>query len=126
MAQQLSEIMIKAHSRSMIQQLDSRYTSGVFSAGDGYSYDVMNDPTIQSYTNIFQYLQGRVPGLEVLGSSTVPVLRFRNRGVAVYFNEISEPVDVVATISPRDIIMRMLFFVICRITGRRFTGSLIL
>ena len=48
----------------IVQLLDEKYTSGMF-IGDGYQFDLVNDPTAGSSMNIFNYLQGKVAGLQV-------------------------------------------------------------
>jgi hypothetical protein len=38
--------------------MDEKYASGLFSGGDGYQFDLANDPTARAL-NIFNYLQER-------------------------------------------------------------------
>ncbi len=45
--------------------MDEKYARGLFAGGDAISFDMVNDPFAQSAQNIFQYLQGRVAGLQI-------------------------------------------------------------
>jgi len=61
----LAEVTVKTKAKSPLQILDEKYTSALFSSGDGYQFDVMNDPFARSSTSVLQYLQGKVAGLTI-------------------------------------------------------------
>src|SRR5258707_6251919 len=60
----LENVTVKSRTKSPVQILDEKYASGLF-IGDGYQFDLVNDPTSGSAMNIFNYLQGKVAGLQV-------------------------------------------------------------
>ncbi|HEY0272432.1 MAG TPA: hypothetical protein VGC22_04555, partial [Chitinophaga sp.] len=51
---QLKEVKVEEKKISPEEELDKRYTSGMFSGGDGYVFDLTKEPS--TYQNIFQYL----------------------------------------------------------------------
>lgn len=63
----LEGVTVKSRAKSPMQILDDKYTNGLFK-GDGYQFDVMNDVVAQSSFSVFQYLQGRVAGLQINAS----------------------------------------------------------
>ncbi len=64
-AKVLANVTIKAKSKSPIEEMDKRYTSGLFSGGDAREFDLLNDRFAATSLNIFQYLQGKVAGLQI-------------------------------------------------------------
>lgn len=61
----LEGVTVKAKAKRPIDILDDRYTNGLFKGGDAYQFDVGNDVVAQSSYSVFQYLQGRVAGLQI-------------------------------------------------------------
>ncbi|MHB1921981.1 MAG: MG2 domain-containing protein [Chitinophagaceae bacterium] len=86
----LREVTIVGQRETPTQSLDKRYTSGLFSGGDAISFDLTKDQNI-GYSDIFQFLQGRVAGLTVDGNTANPSISWRGGSPALYLNEI--PVD---------------------------------
>ncbi|RXK83913.1 TonB-dependent receptor plug domain-containing protein [Filimonas effusa] len=64
----LEGVTVKSRAKRPVDVLDEKYTSGMFK-GDGYQFDVLNDVLAQSSFSVFQYLQGRVAGLQISGTS---------------------------------------------------------
>ncbi len=58
----LENVIIKSKGKTPTQILDEKYSSGLFSGGDSYQFDLINDPFSSSALNIFTYLQGKVAG----------------------------------------------------------------
>ncbi|MFT3825484.1 MAG: hypothetical protein QM731_16315 [Chitinophagaceae bacterium] len=87
----LEAVTIKAKSRSKEQQLEDKYASGMFKGGDGYTFDMIDDPVAMSSMDIFQYLQGRVAGLQINRSGGDVSLSWRQSTPALFLNEM--PVD---------------------------------
>jgi hypothetical protein len=62
----LANVTVKAKQRSRIEELEAKYTSGMFQGGDdGYQFDFANDLTAQAAIDVFSYLSGRVAGLVI-------------------------------------------------------------
>ncbi|MDP9231125.1 MAG: hypothetical protein M3O67_10725, partial [Bacteroidota bacterium] len=61
----LENVIIQSKTKAPVQVLDEKYASGLFSGGDAIQIDLVNDPFASSSQNIFNYLQGRVAGLQI-------------------------------------------------------------
>lgn len=90
----LETVTVKARQKSKQQVMDERYTSGFFSGGDAVSFDLTDDPAAMGAMNIFQYLQGRVAGLQITTGAGGSQLSWRQATPALFLNEM--PVDVSA------------------------------
>ncbi|MCR6722460.1 MAG: hypothetical protein NVV59_19695 [Chitinophagaceae bacterium] len=100
----LEAVVVKARTKTPIQEMDERYTSGLFSGGDGYQFDLVNDPLAAAQMNIFTYLQGKVAGLQVQGAvSSTPTLTWRGGTPQLYLNEIATDVEMVSSVSVADV-----------------------
>jgi hypothetical protein len=64
-AKVLENVIIKGKSASPIEEMDKRYTSGLFAGGDAREFDLLSDHFAATSLNIFQYLQGKVAGLQI-------------------------------------------------------------
>jgi len=51
----LATVNIKARPKSTLDEMDKKYTSGMFSGGDANEFDLVNDPFAASSMDIFQY-----------------------------------------------------------------------
>ncbi|HUZ60646.1 MAG TPA: hypothetical protein VMU83_17875 [Hanamia sp.] len=98
----LATVTIKGNPKSTLDQMDKKYTSGLFSGGDGYEFDLLNDPFAMSAQDIFQYLQGKVAGLQITPGNP-PTLSWRGGTPQIYVDEISTPTDMVQTIPVSDV-----------------------
>ncbi|HLG40025.1 MAG TPA: hypothetical protein VI461_10165, partial [Chitinophagaceae bacterium] len=83
----LENVTVKSRTKSPVQILDEKYTSGMF-IGDGYQFDLVNDPFAASSMNIFNYLQGKVAGLQVNATSNPPTLQWRGGSPQLYLDEV--------------------------------------
>ncbi|MBK5273098.1 MAG: hypothetical protein JJE22_19020 [Bacteroidia bacterium] len=96
---------IKAKTKSPVQILDEKYSSGLFAGGDGYQFDLVNDPLAVSSQSIFNYLQGRVAGLQInpVGGNGVPSLSWRGGTPQIFVDEVQAGADMVNSIAVADI-----------------------
>ena len=93
-AKELKQIFIqgKSKARIQLQELDDRYTFGLFSNTDGFSFDMVHNPEFYESgndPNVFSFLAGRVPSLMLKGA--FPRFTFSYRGTgspALYLNEL--------------------------------------
>jgi hypothetical protein len=83
--------------------MDEKYTSGLFSGGDSYQFDMVNDPFAQSAYSIFNYLQGKVAGLQINTTTNPPTLDWRGGTPLIYLNEIQSSADMISNIPVSDI-----------------------
>jgi hypothetical protein len=99
----LQEVVVKTKTKTNLQILEEKYASGLFSGGDGYSFDVGEDAKIMGSIDILTFLQGRVAGLNITGSGTNATLNWRGSVPDLYLNEIRSQVGVIQSISIQDI-----------------------
>ena len=81
------------------QELNERYTSGMFSVPDATYFDFMDETlatTANGYINILDWLQGRVAGLQVYHYRNMRIPVIRNARAAVFIDEMRiDPSDLV-------------------------------
>ncbi|MEP6927113.1 MAG: hypothetical protein ABI834_05725, partial [Ginsengibacter sp.] len=99
----LETVTIKARTKSPVEVLDEKYTSGLFSGGDSYQFDFLHDSRALSSINIFNYLQGQVAGLQINTASNPPSLQWRGGSPQIFLNEVSTDASVVSSISVSDV-----------------------
>lgn len=99
----LKDVVVTANAKTEIQKLDERYASGLFK-GDAYQFDLINDPFAASSMNIFQYLQSRVPGLQISNAqSTQPSLVWRGSAPSLFLDEMPTQPEFLSSVSVSDI-----------------------
>lgn len=86
------------------QQLDEQYTSGLFRGSNGYMLVPKDDPSSLASLTIFQYIQGRVPGLIINNNNLyAPSASWRMGATNFYLNEVRVDASVLASIPINDI-----------------------
>jgi hypothetical protein len=83
--------------------MEEKYPSGMFKGGDGYQFDLINDPLAGAYSNVLNYLQGKVAGLQINSSQSPPALSWRGGSPQLYLDEIQTDADMINTIPVSDI-----------------------
>ncbi|HYO21373.1 MAG TPA: hypothetical protein VER36_03140, partial [Flavisolibacter sp.] len=81
----MENITVKARAKTTKDKMEEKYVSGLFS-GDARSFDLVNDPLAGAYMDVFQYLQGKVAGLQITSGGT-PSLSWRGGTPVLYLNE---------------------------------------
>ncbi len=114
-AKMLQEVIVRGRTRTNEQKLDERYASGLFRGGDGYSFDLTSDPSANGFITLFNYLQGRVPGLQISNATSGGAsLTWRGGAPDVYLDEIRTDPSQIASLPMSDIayvkVMRPPFF----------------
>jgi hypothetical protein len=99
----LETVTVKAKAKSPVEQMDEKYASGLFKGGDGYNFDLVDDPASASYQNIFTYLQGKVAGLQITTGQGTTSLQWRGSTPTVFLDEIPTDVDMLSTIPVTDV-----------------------
>ncbi len=103
-AKLLEEVIVRGRVKTAVQKTDDLYTSGLFKGGDGYSFDLSNDLTASSSMSLFNYLQGKVPGLQISNAmSSTPSLSWRGGSPDLFLNEMHTDAQGLSTISMSDI-----------------------
>jgi hypothetical protein len=100
----LEEVVVKTRAKSRLEELDDTYANGMFRNVDALSFDMINDPRALSSFSVFDYLQGRVPGMQVIGALTSnPNIIWRNGTVGFFLNEMPIEPQFAATIPMTDV-----------------------
>jgi hypothetical protein len=103
-AKMLQEVIVKGKIKTAVEKTDDLYTSGLFKGGDGYSFDLTTDLSAASAMTLFNYLQGRVPGLQISNPmSPTPTLSWRGGTPDLFLNEMHTDASGLSTISMADI-----------------------
>jgi hypothetical protein len=99
----LEEVVVRAKTKSPIEVLDEKYASGLFKSGDGYQFDLVNDPFSGSAMNIFTYLQGKVAGLQINVAGNNTSLQWRGSTPALFLDEMSTDAGLISTVNVNDV-----------------------
>lgn len=99
----MQTVVVQTTKKPTVQVMDEKYTSGMFKGGDGFQFDLVNDPFSSSFQNAFGYLQGKVAGLQINSTSNPPTLSWRGGAPAVYLDEIATDVSMIGNIPVTDI-----------------------
>lgn len=102
----LEEVKIVAKKKSNIEILNDKLSSGMFKSINENVFDLVNDnQDAMSYTNILQWLQGRVAGLQVQMQNGNYVPTIRGSQVGIYLDEMQVDPSTINGISVSDIAM---------------------
>jgi hypothetical protein len=108
----LESVTVHARQKTDKEKLDEKYTSGMFSGGDAYSFDLNNDPYAVAMQDIFSYLQGKVAGLQITtgnGPGGSPSLQWRGSTPSLYLNEMQVDASQLQSTPVSDIAMVKVF-----------------
>lgn len=100
----LPAVVVTSTVKSRAEQFNEEYVSGMFRSGNERIISVMDDPSALGNTNIFNYLQGRVAGLQIS-----PVgfnggfARWRGSPVTFFIDEMRVAAQQVSVIPMADI-----------------------
>lgn len=100
---ELQNVTVVAKGKTAMQKLDEKYVSGMFSGDAAASFDLTTDPFAIGSQSIFQYLQGKVAGLQINTSTQPPSLTWRGGSPALYLNEMQADADQLSNTPVTDI-----------------------
>ncbi len=98
----MENITVTARTKTAKEKMEEKYVTGMF-GGDGFSFDLVNDPLANTYQSIFQYLQGKVAGLQITGAGMEPSLSWRGGAPVLYLNEMRADASMIASTPVSDI-----------------------
>ncbi|MES2332834.1 MAG: hypothetical protein V4539_24710 [Bacteroidota bacterium] len=111
----LQEVIVQSKLKSAIDVLDEKYTTGLFSSRNSYSFDVLHDERTRGQIDVFHYLQNMIPGLSmslpILGQNgvndanpnNVPGLNWRDGTPEIFLNEMPSDAERTMGISMSEI-----------------------
>ncbi len=99
----LENVTLKSKTKTPVEILDEKYTSGMFSSGDGYQFDLVNDKFASGTPNIFTYLQSKVPGLNITVVGTDVSMQWRGGQPLLYLDEVPAQTDFMQNININDV-----------------------
>jgi hypothetical protein len=108
----LESVTVKGRQKTDKEKLEERYVSGLFTSGDAYTFDLVNDPMATAMMDIFQYLQGKVAGLQITtgnGPGGLPSLTWRGGTPTLYLNEMQVDAQQLQNTQVTDIAMVKVF-----------------
>lgn len=103
----LDEVNISAKRPAPEETTEKKYASGMFSGGDGYTFDLTKETPIAM--NVFQYLQSRVAGLQITGDVNNPTLSWRGGAPGVYLDQMPVDINTIANIPMSNVAMIKVF-----------------
>ncbi|MBI5372604.1 MAG: hypothetical protein HZA79_11340 [Sphingobacteriales bacterium] len=129
----LEEITLKVKKKNPTDLLDEQYTRGAFSGTAEKTIDLVNSEEFATEANIFDYLQLRIPGLDVATDGNEYKLYYRQGPtisslgpipMTVYLNEIETDATVIATLPPSEIALVKLYSTFIGATGGGAGGAM--
>jgi hypothetical protein len=84
----LQEVTVTTTVKTPMQVLNEKYSSGFFGKNEAGIFDLTDSKNIVAQ-NVFEYLQGKVPGLEIYGTT----VRWRGDEPAYFLNEMQVSAD---------------------------------
>lgn len=95
----LQEVVVKTKVKTRIQEMNEKYTRGLFSNSFAHDFDITDDRFAISSQNALMYLQSKVAGLSITNpTGPNPVLQWRQRGVSLFVDEFPADASVVQSI----------------------------
>ncbi|MDM1297443.1 hypothetical protein HXZ94_02820 [Empedobacter falsenii] len=102
----LKEAFVRAQTTSKTEKLNKELSSPLFQGINETVLDFVNDnKNANTYSNILEYLLGRVSGLTTEIKEGVLIYKLRNSEVKFYIDEIKVPYETVSSININDVAM---------------------
>ena len=103
-AKMMAAVIVRAKEKTPMETMDDRYARGIFAGGMAYQFDLADDVSALSFTSVFQYLQGKVPGLLVqFNPRNGWSLRWRGDAPQIFVDEEPVTTDVAGNMSISDV-----------------------
>ena len=99
----MENVTVRAKTKTPLETLDEKYASGLFSSDNGYQFDLVNDPAASSYMSIFQYLMGKVAGLQINTAGADVSMQWRGGTPQLYLDEMPTDANMISSVPVSDI-----------------------
>jgi hypothetical protein len=96
----LPAVIVRRTAKTRAQQFNEEYVSGLFRSGDERLIDIMDDPSAIGFINVFNYLQGRVAGLQIAPTGAAS---WRGGQVTFFLDEVRVSAQQIGNIPMTDI-----------------------
>ncbi len=104
--QEMETVRVEAKKKTETQKLNEELSSTLFSPGNEIIFDFLNEEHgTQAYSNIFEFLEGRVPGLNFSMTDGVRIPIMRDGQVGVFIDEIQSDYDMIQSLPMNQIAM---------------------
>lgn len=129
----LENITVKATKKSPFQQVDDNYTTGFFSGDASRAIDLVNSDEALGYGNIFDYMQSRVNGLQIIKDGFDYSVYYRQGAsissmgdipMIMYLDEVETDASYISAIPASQIALVKLFTSFAAATGNGAGGVL--
>ncbi len=106
----LPGVTVNAVARKKVELYDEQFSSGLFKRSDAIVFDGLENDAIANSISIMTFLQGRVPGLNIVKDAEgLEVAKWRNEVAEIYIDEFRmDPTDAIF-VSPSEIAMIKIF-----------------
>lgn len=101
----IEEVKIKVDKRNKTKKLNEALSSPLFKSGNEMIFDFVNDNNGVGAFNILQWLQGRVPGLQISSQGINATATMRGGPVQLFLDEMRADANLISTISISEIAM---------------------
>lgn len=129
----LEAILLTSKGKSPQTIVEEKYTSGMFSGEANKSIDLVNSDEALAYQNIFDYLQFRVNGLQIVGDGADYSVVYRqmanassmgNIPMTLFLDEVETDASVIATIPAHQVALVRIYSTFMGATGNAPGGVL--
>jgi hypothetical protein len=110
----LEGVTVKAKKKTPVQELEEKYASGLFSGFSEKTIDLVNTDEADHYRNVFEYLQTRIPGLQVEIDGLDYNIYYRQAGsissmgkipMTLYLDEMETDASIISTVPANQVAM---------------------
>ncbi len=103
----MEEVVIRYSKKSVTEELDKKLSSGLFQTDNAMIFDFINNDQTSAlgYSNILEWLQGRVPGLQVTTKDGIPIPIIRGSQASIFVDEMGFEPEYLQGFSISDIAM---------------------
>ncbi|AYN02110.1 hypothetical protein [Chryseobacterium sp. 3008163] len=101
----IEEVKIKGDKRNKTQKLNETLSSPLFKSVNEMVFDFVNDNNGAGAINILQWLQGRVPGLQISSQGMNATATMRGGPVQLFLDEMRADASLISSISVSDVAM---------------------
>lgn len=105
----LPDVLVTTKKKKLVDKFNEEYSTGMFNSNVYETFDGLESDQIASSINIYEFLKGRIPGLNVNYNEGQYRLSWRGAGVSVYLDEFSFPITSDEYINPSEIAMIKVF-----------------